>query len=214
MKKDNLAFVWDLDGTVLDSYDSIVGALHQLYAEWGIKLNPDTIRREITIESAGAFIEKMEQKTGISFWEMEDRYSVIRDARLGEIKAMEHVAEVLEYLDQQGIPSFVFTHRGSSSEPILERLGLLGYFKEIVSSKSGFPRKPNPQAVDYLVEKYHLDRNNTYLVGDRTLDIDCAVNAHIKSIMFIPSFSMAKPNGKETHLIHDLFEIKDLVERL
>ena len=33
-------------------------------------------------------------------------------------------------------------------------------------------RKPNSQAADYLLDKYQLDPEKTYYIGDRTLDVN------------------------------------------
>ena len=43
------------------------------------------------------------------------------------------------------------------------------------------------------------------------MDIICANNAHVKSIMFIPSGSPASKTGKETYVIQDLLQIKDII---
>ena len=72
-------------------------------------------------------------------------------------------------------------------------------------------RKPVPEAILYLVDEHHLDKENTYYVGGRPIDIECADNAHIKSIMFIPSKSPAKPTGKETRVVVDLLDIVDIL---
>lgn len=65
----------------------------------------------------------------------------------------------------------MYTHKGIHANDILEHAGILKYFKEVVTSKNGFPRKPAPDGVNYLVEKYHLDVNSTFYVGDRNLDM-------------------------------------------
>ena len=62
------------------------------------------------------------------------------------------------------------------------------------------------------LDKYHLDINNTYYVGDRPMDIMCASNARIKSVMFIEKNSPGKPTGKEDYVIKDLLEIKDIIK--
>ena len=80
-----------------------------------------------------------------------------------------------------------------------------------MTSLHGFERKPSPAGINYFIEKYNLDRNNTYYVGDRPMDILCADNAHIKSIMFIPESSPATPTGKETYIVKDLLQIKDII---
>lgn len=50
--------------------------------------------------------------------------------------------DVLNWADQVGIQQFVYTHKGDNALTILRDLGLESYFKEILTSQSGFARKP------------------------------------------------------------------------
>lgn len=61
------------------------------------------------------------------------------------------------------------------------------YFTEILTSQSGFERKPSPEAANYLLDKYQLDFEKTYYIGDRTLDVEFAQNSGIQSINFLES---------------------------
>ena len=209
-----LAFIWDLDGTLLDSYEIIVNSLYQIYLEQGIELNKDEILKEIITESVSVYILKMEEKYGIPFDNLRDRYNIISRSQKLNIKAMQHAEDILKYIKENKIPNFVYTHRGVTTETVLKNIGIYDYFDEVVTSLDNFRRKPYPDGVDYLVQKYHLDRANTFYVGDRSIDIECANNAHIKSIMFIPPQSVASPTRKETYVIHDLLDIKEIIEDL
>ena len=206
------AFIWDLDGTLLDSYPLIVNSLYTIYSEKGVNIPKEEILYEVINESVSTFIRKMEAKYGIPFDELKDRYSHITHQELLTITAMEHSKDILEWLSSQGIKSYVYTHRGITTETVLKNIGLYDYFTDIVSSLDNFKRKPDPEGLNYLIDKYHLDKNNTYYVGDRKLDIECANNAHIRSIMFIPSSSPALPTGKEDYVIKDLLDIKDIIK--
>ena len=205
------AVIWDLDGTLLDSYGVIVSSLYQIYLEKGIKLNKQDILFAVTNESVSAFIIKMEQLYGVPFDELKDRYSIISGQEKQNIKLMKHAKEILEILKENNIPNYVFTHRGVTTESVLKNLGLYNYFDEIVTSLNKFKRKPDPEGLIYLIDKYHLNKEETYYIGDRPIDIKCANNALIKSMMFIPKKSLIKPTGKETHIINDLLEIKDIL---
>ena len=61
------------------------------------------------------------------------------------------------------------------------------YFTEILTSQSDFARKPNPEAATYLLDKYQLDPEKTYYIGDRTLDVEFAQNSGIQSLNFLES---------------------------
>lgn len=209
MKK--TAVIWDLDGTLLDSYGIIVDSLHQIYLEKGIALDKKEIMYDVINESVSFFIKKMEQQYGIPFDDLKDRYSIISGAEKLNIKAMAHAKEILEYLKNKGIPSYVFTHRGKTTVTVLNNIGIASYFKDMVTSLDNFARKPSPDGLNHLIEKHHLDKENTYYIGDRPMDIKCANNAHVKSIMYIPNQSVAKATGKETHVIKDLLDIKNII---
>ena len=209
-----IAFIWDLDGTLIDSYEIIVDSLYQIYKEKGFDIDKKEILHDVINESVSFFIMKMEARFGIPFDDLKDRYSVISHNAKDKIKAMTHAKEILKFIKDNRIPNYVFTHRGVTTESVLKNIGIYEYFDEIVNSQHGFKRKPDPEAINYLIDKYHLDKNNTYYVGDRPMDIKCANNAHIQSIMFIPPQSVANPTGKETYVIQDLLQIEDIIKVL
>lgn len=203
--------IWDLDGTLLDSYGVIVSSLYQIYLEKGIELDKQEIFYDVINESVSFFINKMEQKYGIPFDELKDRYSIISGKEKGNIKLMKHALEILKVLKENHITNYVLTHRGTTTESVLSNLGIYYYFDEIVTSLNKFKRKPDPEGLNYLINKYQLDREYTYYVGDRPMDIVCANNAHIKSIMFIPDGGVAKPTGHESYVVNDLLEIEKII---
>ena len=208
MKK---AFIWDLDGTLLDSYGVIVDSLYQIYKEKGFEIDKQEILYDVINESVSYFIMKMEKRFGVPFDDLKDRYLIISHNAKNNIKAMKHSKEILEFIKNKGIPNYVFTHRGVTTEAVLKNIGLYEYFDEIVTSLSGFARKPDPEGINYFVNKYHLDKEQTYYVGDRPMDIKCANNAHIKSIMFLPDNSVAQLSKQETYVVKDLLQIKDII---
>lgn len=209
-----LTFIWDLDGTLLDSYDVIVTSLQETYKEKGVDVSKKEILKDVISHSVSFFILKMQEKYGIPFSDLKDRYSLISGDKIKNIKLMDHALEILKYLNDNNIRNLVFTHRGKTTEGVLKNLGIYDYFEEIVTSLSGFDRKPSPSGLKYLIEKYQLDKNKTYYVGDRALDIECADNARIKSILFLPDETIGRKTGKETFIIKDLLEIKDIVASL
>ena len=207
---DKPTLIWDLDGTLLDSYGVIVPSLYQVYKEVGVELDQEEIFKESITFSVGYMIKRLEEETGISFEKLKHRYSEISGAKLKNIKLVPHALEVLDYCEQEGIHLFVITHRGVTTESVLINTGIITYFDEIITSMNSFPRKPDPTSALYLIDKYGLDKNNTYYVGDRTLDVEFAFNADIKSILYLPDINPTIPTGKETYIIKDLLDIEKL----
>lgn len=179
------AFIWDLDGTLLDSYEAILSGIEETYAQFSIPFDNEKVRAFILKYSVQDLLVQVAEERGLDV----DRLNQIRAQSLAEKNAqvilMPGAREVLAWANQQGIQQYVYTHKGDNALTILRDLGLDVYFKEILTSQSGFARKPNPEAATYLISKYHLKPDRTFYIGDRTLDIEFAQNSSIQSINFL-----------------------------
>ena len=96
---------------------------------------------------------------------------------------------------------------------MLEHLGILPYFAEIITALDGFPHKPRPEGALYLMERHRMDKESTWFVGDRSVDIDCGRNAGIHSILYLPEGSCGEATGREDAVVTDLLGIGDVVGR-
>jgi len=204
MKK---AFIWDLDGTLLDSYSVIVDSTYEVLAQHGIQLDKEFIYKKAIETSVSDVLELYVKQAGASLEELLALYGKISAEKKMDISLMPHAKEVLFYFKEKGYGLFVYTHRGPTTEPVLKKLGIYDCFTEIVTSENNFPRKPAPDGLLYLVEKYGLDPKNTYYVGDRKLDIYCAKNAGVKAILFCRENSYSETTGLEDIVVQDLNEI-------
>ena len=181
------AFIWDLDGTLLDSYEAILSGIEETYAQFSIPFDKEKVRAFILKYSVQDLLVQVAEERGLDV----DRLNQVRAQSLAEKNAqvilMPGAREVLAWADKQGIQQFVYTHKGDNALTILRDLGLDVYFTEILTSQSGFARKPSPEAAIYLLDKYGLNPQQTYYIGDRTLDIEFAQNSGIQSINFLAS---------------------------
>ena len=181
------AFIWDLDGTLLDSYEAILAGIEETYAQFSIPFDKEKVRDFILKNSVQDLLVQVAEERGLDV----DRLNQVRAQSLAEKNAqvilMPGAHEVLVWANQQGIQQFVYTHKGDNALTILRDLGLDVYFTEILTSQSGFARKPSPEAAIYLIDKYGLDPQQTYYIGDRFLDIEFAQNSGIQSINFLAS---------------------------
>lgn len=175
----NIFFIWDLDGTLIDSYKIIASSIESVLNTEDIFISYDKIREEVTKHSVGHFLEKVSAKYNLSYQELfKDSHKLI-NSRYLEVESIQNSIEILKYLAELGINNFIYTHKDKSTFDILKNLGMDKYFTEILTIEDGFRRKPDPEATNYLIDKYHMNRNNTFYVGDRKLDIESANNANI-----------------------------------
>ena len=121
-----------------------------------------------------------------------------------------HAQTVLHRLQEQGAKHFVYTHKGASAPAVLDRLGIGRYFTEVITAGHGFARKPDPEGVDYLVRRHGLDKDQCFYVGDRMIDMECAANARIKSILYLYSQSSLLAKDLATYCVQDLQDILEL----
>ena len=207
------AYIWDLDGTLFDSYDSIVSSLVDIAQEYRIPDSYDDIMKAVKQGSVSGYLRSLAGQLAEGSHDCADyaslyrRYREISHERLDRITLIPGAAETLSALQAAGAKHFVYTHRGKSTDGLLERLGLQRFFVEVVTSENGFQPKPSGEGVAYLVEKYSLDRNHTAYVGDRTLDVLCAKDAGVKAILYVPEDSCVLPTGKEDCVIRNLDEL-------
>lgn len=123
-----------------------------------------------------------------------------------QVVLMPGARDVLAWAEEAGIQQFVYTHKGDNALTILRDLGLESYFTEILTNQSGFARKPSPEAAAYLIDEYQLNLDNTYYIGDRTLDVEFAQNSGIQSINFLES------SYEGNHRIQELADITYIFE--
>lgn len=181
------AFIWDLDGTLLDSYEAILSGIEETFAQFSIPYDKEKVREFILKYSVQDLLEQVAEAGKLDVEVLNQVRAQSLSEKNAQVILMPGAREVLSWADQAGIQQFVYTHKGDNAFTILRDLGLESYFTEIITSQSGFARKPNPEAATYLIDKHQLNPDNTYYIGDRTLDVEFAQNSGIRSINFLES---------------------------
>ena len=181
------AFIWDLDGTLLDSYEAILSGIEETFCQFSIPYDKEKVRDFILKYSVQDLLEQVAEERNLDAKELNQVRSQSLAEKNVQVVLMLGAREVLAWADEAGILQFVYTHKGDNAFTILRDLGLESYFTEILTSQSGFSRKPSPEAATYLIDKYELDSRNTYYIGDRILDVEFAQNSGIQSINFLES---------------------------
>ncbi|HFI0645479.1 TPA: HAD-IA family hydrolase [Streptococcus suis] len=175
-------FIWDLDGTLLDSYEAILAGIQETYEQYKLPFDREEVKQFILRYSVKDLLVRDADKYGLDSGELNRVRATSLKEKNTQIPLMAGAREILDWTAQQGIQNFVYTHKSDNAFQVLEDLGVRHHFTEILTSDSGFARKPSPEALLFLIEKYGLDRENTYYIGDRLLDVETAVNAGIHSI--------------------------------
>ena len=196
-----IAFIWDLDGTLLDSYEAILSGIEETFGQFTIPYDKEKVREFILKYSVQDLLVQVAEERKLDVEVLNQVRAQSLAEKNAQVVLMSGARDVLNWADQVGIQQFVYTHKGDNALTILRDLGLESYFKEILTSQSGFARKPNPEAADYLLDKYQLNPEKTYYIGDRTLDVEFAQNSGIQSLNFLES------SYEDNHRIQTLADI-------
>ena len=181
------AFIWDLDGTLLDSYEAILSGIEETFAQFAIPYDKEKVREFILKYSVQDLLVQVAEERKLDVEMLNRARAQSLAEKNAQVVLMPGARDVLAWAEESGIQQFVYTHKGDNARTILRDLGLESYFTEILTSQSGFVRKPSPEAATYLLGKYQLDSEKTYYIGDRTLDVEFAQNSGIQSINFLES---------------------------
>lgn len=200
------AFIWDLDGTLLDSYEAILSGIEETFGQFSIPYDKEKVREFVLKYSVKDLLEQVAEDRNLDVEVLNQVRAQSLSEKNAQVVLMPGALEVLAWADQAGIQQFVYTHKGDNAFTILRDLGLESYFKEILTSQSDFARKPSPEAATYLLDKYQLNPNNTYYIGDRTLDVEFAQNSGIPSINFLESSYGGNHRIQELADIFRIFE--------
>ena len=195
-------FIWDLDGTLIDSYEVFLEALSESFANFNLPFDRETVYNFIKGQSVNALLKEQP----VPFQEIKEDFTTNSTAKNDEIKLMVGAKAILDWTQKENIQNFIYTHKGKNAYDLLNQLEISPYFLEIVTSENGFKRKPHPEAINYLLEKYKLKPEETYYIGDRILDIEAAHNSGIHSINFLSAKNSQQIN-KLTDIIQ-IFEMK------
>ena len=202
------AFIWDLDGTLLDSYEAILSGIEETFGQFSIPYDKEKVREFILKYSVQDLLVQVAEERKLDVKVLNQVRAQSLAEKNAQVVLMPGARDVLAWANETGIQQFVYTHKGNNTFTILRDLGLESYFTEILTSQSGFARKPSSEAATYLLGKYQLDSEKTYYIGDRTLDVEFAQNSGIQSINFLESSYGGNHRIQELADITYIFESK------
>lgn len=199
--------IWDFDGTLFDTYPSMARAFTESMEAAGYPADYQGIYDSMKI-AISETVRRFQSAYGFG-QEVIEGYRQRRIAiELAHAHPFDGAVEVLRRVCAAGGDHFICTHRGDSIHELLRRHGLEGYFRDITTSAHGFKRKPDPEAVQYLLDTYGMDPAETLMIGDRPLDVQSGQNAGTVGCFFDPGGVTYPP---AQHQITDLHELIDII---
>jgi HAD superfamily hydrolase (TIGR01549 family) len=181
------SFLFDLDGTLVDSVYEHVLAWHDALREEGIELSVWRIHRRIGM-SGGLFANMLLRETKMDISpERIDRLRKSHAASYGKrskhIKPLPGAKELLKYLTDTGIPWAIATSgRMETAGPVLETLGVNLSKTPVVTRDQVRFAKPDPDLFLEAAERLGVDITTASVVGDAIWDMLAARRARALGI--------------------------------
>ena len=206
------AVLFDLDGTLVDSYTALAEAVNFARREHGmLELSGAHIRNLV-----GDGIDKLLQRAfdtervppsaRIAF---ERRYDEIC---CEESKVLAEVEATLEELSKLDVAMAVCTNKPTSfSRKVLEFLGLAKHFKAIVGPDLAGARKPEAKHLLCTLQSTEIGPGDALFVGDMPIDVHAARNSGI-DVAVVPTGSSTPEALQAAKPDHYLEKFSDLVK--
>ncbi len=177
-------FIWDFDGTIMDTYPNIVRYLQMALRDFGKDADYVEIMEKMAIKIPYA-IQYYSELYGIP--DLIEHYVKYKAGELNDpISLFPSVEKALSRVREIGGANYIFTNRGNTIYGILDRVGLSGEFAEIITSADPqFKVKPAPDVILYFMEKYGGTPENTVMIGDRMCDLESGYNAGCKTMFLV-----------------------------
>ncbi len=180
--------IFDLDGTLTDTLESLVYATNQTLENLG--LNP------ITVEQCRMFVGNGARKLVMAALEasgdgeltyMEEAMKlylkIFSENCLYHVKPYEGILELLKNLQERGIRLAVHSNKPhEQAVDVVRNIFGDGIFDIVQGQEEGLARKPDPAGVVRIAGQMGVDIKDCIYIGDSEVDIQTGANAGIPAV--------------------------------
>jgi len=174
------AYLFDIDGTLLDSAQDICGAIQTVLGDTDCKpVTFEFLRGYIGLHLLELFSDLFPRYTAEQYDLLIAQYRKTYLARAhARTKVFPGVAEALAELG--GRKSTATTKGTPTTRAVLEQFGLIRFFDH-VQGTDGFPCKPAPDVVLRSLGELGMDPPDCLMVGDAPADMEAGRRAGVKT---------------------------------
>jgi len=206
------AVLFDLDGTLVDSYAALSEAVNYARRQHGLEPLGETRIKQFVGDGLEKLLQRAFETTDVPRGveqAFESRYDEIC---CEESKVLEDVESTLEHLASLDVAMAVCTNKPTFfSRKILEALGLARHFRAIVGPDLAGARKPDARHLLRALDATGVATTDALFVGDMPIDVHAARNSGI-DVAVVPTGSSTIAQLREATADHYLTRFSDLLK--
>ncbi len=214
---------FDLDGTLLDSVPDLALAADQAVQALGFPGVTELEVRDYVGNGADVLIGRslsrnlvvdpdLSKDVHAKARELFDDFYEKTGHKLSHLYA--NVKETLVALHEAGFTLAIITNKPSKFVPhILLQHGIENYFSDVIGGDTFPNKKPDPMALNWLLDKHKVDASQMLMVGDSKNDILAARNAGCVSFGLTYGYNHGEPisNAKPDFVADDIAQLLEIV---
>lgn len=175
-------FIFDLDGTILDTIDDIHNSLIETLKYFNLPT--------FSIETTKNFIGdgfKMLVKRAIGDIPFEEKYEekfreIYSSNQTKKTKPFTGIKSILVDLKKQSKKVIVLSNKAFSNTDFLVKYFSLNKYLDNWYGADSFPeKKPSPLPIKMILSQYNIPNSKAIIIGDNYTDIESGSNANIKT---------------------------------
>jgi HAD superfamily hydrolase (TIGR01509 family) len=185
-----VAFLFDLDGTLVDSVYNHVRAWHLALREQGLELSVWRIHRKIGM-SGGLFTAQLQRELGRSLDEkslerLRDRHAELFRELSKDVPPLPGAVELLKELTRQKLPWAIATSgRIRTAATNLKSLGVDPERATVITRDEVRYAKPDPDLFVEAARRLRTAAQGSYVIGDSIWDMYAALRCGALGIGFL-----------------------------
>ena len=207
-------FIFDLDGTLLDTVEDLTKAFNYMRRSLNYPEIPRSKVKKMIGNGMRDVIEQSfaEMNVNPTSAEVDSALDTMRNYYLQHsvetTKPYAGVIETLEFLRKKGCKTAVVTNKYTNAAiDILQKFDMAEYFDVVFGNGEGFPLKPAPELLWESAKRMQLEITECVMVGDNYTDLGSARNAGCKSVFARYGYGVEK-DEKADFYVDNFIELK------
>ncbi|WP_310604640.1 HAD family hydrolase [Anaerosporobacter sp.] len=179
------AAIFDLDGTIADTLESIAYSANMMLESLGLMKRPDEEYNYYAGDGADVLVMRAlkaacnnEEQAKELFLQAKAKYKeVFEEYCMYNVKPFDGIVTMLNELKARGIKIGVLSNKPHDRTiSVINELFGENYFDSVCGQKEGLPKKPDPSGARIMLEEFAVVAEECLYVGDTNVDMQTGKN--------------------------------------